>query len=168
MIGSLESNIENTKQEIKKRKSLHRYENIDFGIIQTLVKLWLGKNAKPVKTLRLTMGIKACLSLFDTISDLTVAIQLFMDGHWLWGVTILLIDYIPMWQVLLHTYTTNAWSKLNDWKEKLILVLMLFVAPISFPLLQIRWFLHFDTPKKELFNFLHQNCKVAELISGME
>ena len=34
------------------------------------------------------------------------------------------------------------------------------------PLLQIRWFLNFDTPKTELYNYTHQNSKVAELISG--
>ena len=125
--------------------------------MQTLVKMWLGRNANPIKTLRLTMGVKACLSIFDTITDLTVAIQLFMDGYWEWGLTILFIDYIPMWQVLLHSYTSNAWKELDDWKEKLILILILLIAPISSPLLQFRWFLSLDTPKNELFNYLHQN-----------
>ena len=106
------------------------------------------------------------VSLFDTCSDLAVAIQLMLAGEWAWGITVLLIDYLPMWQVLLHATTSKSWKEMEDRREKWITCLILVFAPFAFPLLQLRWLLSVETANKATFNFRHQNSKVAELISG--
>ena len=46
------------------------------------------------------------------------------------------------------------------------LISPLIFAPIAFHLLQLIWVLNFNTKKKCVFNFLHQNTRLAELISG--
>ena len=74
-----------------------------------------------------------------------------------------------MWQVLLHTSTSKAWKELEDWKEKQLTVIILIFAPIAFPLFQIRWLVNLHKDKQDRNgknNFLHQNSRVAELISG--
>ena len=144
-------------------------ENIDLGIMQKLAKFWLGENATAMNSIYITMFIKTLMSLSDTISDLSVAIQLFILGKWKWGLAVIAIDYIPMWQVLLHTATSKAWKDLNDWKEKTSTILILLLAPIAFPLFQIRWLINLYKDRlneKRKNNFLHQNCRLAELISG--
>ena len=97
-------------------------EKIDLGLNQKLAKLWLGKNSTPIKTINLTMLIKTCLSISDTFLDIHLAIHLFLHGHWQWALAIVLIDYLPMWQVLLHTSTSKAWKDLDDWREKQLII----------------------------------------------
>ena len=136
--------------------------------MQSIARKWLGKNASPGKTLSLATAINTAISLFDSLSDIAVAIQLFQQGDWTWGLTVLLIDNLPMWQVLLHGITSNAWKEMEDTKERWITCLILLFAPFSFPILQIYWLLSMRTAKKGkgTLNFLHQNSKVAELLSG--
>ena len=139
---------------------------VDLGVTQTIARYWLGPNATLLKTIYLSMAINITISLSDSSSDLAVAIQLILKGELAWGVTIILVDYLPMWQVLFHSSTSKAWNRLEDPKEKTILCLILVFAPIAFPLLQLRWILNYHTKKRDVFDFLHQNSKLAELISG--
>ena len=134
--------------------------------MQTLARRWCGKNASPLNTFYLATTMNTGVSLFDTCSDLAVAIQLMLAGEWAWGITVLLIDYLPMWQVLLHATTSKSWKEMEDRREKWITCLILVFAPFAFPLLQLRWLLSVETANKATFNFRHQNSKVAELISG--
>ena len=136
--------------------------------MQFIAQKWLGKNASPGKTLSLATAINTAISLFDSVSDIAVAIQLIQNGDWALGLTVLLIDYLPMWQVFLHGITSNAWKEMEDIRERWITCLILLFAPIAFPLLQLYWLLSMKTAKKGkgTLNFLHQNCKVAELLSG--
>ena len=169
IVGKVECNDKECKPETRAEREGKMIENINLGIMQTLAKVWLGKKETPVRTLNLTMLIKTCLSISDTISDVSVAYYLFLDGQWQWGLAIILIDYLPMWQVLLHTSTSRAWKELDDWKEKLLTVIILIFAPIAFPLFQIRWLVNLNKDKHDKNgknNFLHQNSRVAELISG--
>ena len=144
------------------------FDDIDLGLMQSIARKWLGKNASPGKTLSLATAINTAISLFDSSSDIAVAIQLIQNGDLAWGLTVLLIDYIPMWQVLLHGITSNAWKEVEDTRERWITCLILLFAPLAFPLLQIYWLLSMKTTKKgkRTLNFLHQNSKVAELLSG--
>ena len=139
---------------------------VDLGVTQTIARYWLGRNATLLKTIYLSMTINITMSLSDSSSDLAVAIQLILKGELSWGLTILLVDYLPMWQVLFHSSTSKAWNRLEGPKEKIILCLILVFAPIAFPLLQLRWILNYHTKKRGVFDFLHQNSKLAELISG--
>ena len=168
-IGKVECNDQRLKPEIEAKRKGKTIENINLGIVQKLAKVWLGKRETPVTTLNLTMLLKTCLSMSDTISDVHLALHLFLIGNWQWGLAIILIDYLPMWQVLLHTSTSKAWKELDDRKEQLLTVLILLFAPIAFPLFQIRWLVNLHKDKDDKGgknNFLHQNCRVAELISG--
>ena len=169
LTGNVDPTSQSPQSEIKEKQDAEVIEKINLGVIQTFAKFWLGENATAVNSLYLSMFIKTCLSMSDTISDLSVAIQLFLIGKWEWGLCVVLIDYLPMWQVLLHTSTSQAWKDLNDRKEKLLTVLTLFLAPIAFPIFQIRWLVNLRKDKQNKNcknNFLHQNCRVAELISG--
>ena len=134
--------------------------------MQSIARSWLGKNSSPWKTICLATGLNTAVSLFDTFSDITVAIQLIQNGDYLWGITVLLIDYLPMWQVLLHAITSDAWRNLEDGKERWITGLILIFAPVAFPLLQLYWLMKIKTAKKGTINFIHQNVKVAELVCG--
>ena len=151
-----------------KAENVKGIENIDLGLMQKLANLLLGKqkaDKNPMKSLFLTMAIKTSLSISDTISDLYLAIYLILNDHWQWGLVIILVDYIPIWQVLLHTSTSEAWGKLNDWKEKLLTVFILVFAPFAFPIFQIRWLINLYRDKRNenrKNNYLHQNCRVAE------
>ena len=95
-------------------------DQIDLGLMQSIARSWLGKNSSPWKTICLATGLNTAVSLFDTFSDIAVAIQLIQNGDYLWGITVLLIDYLPMWQVLLHAITSDAWRNLEDGKERWI------------------------------------------------
>ena len=131
-----------------------------------MARWWLGKNATLLKTIYLSMSINIAMSLSDSASDLAVALQLISNGQWRMGLAVILIDCLPMWHVLLHSATSKAWKELEDPTEKVILCLILFFAPIAFPLLQLRWVLNYNTEKKGLFKFLHQNARLAKLIAG--
>ena len=144
-------------------------EKIDLGLLQKLAKVFLGTDETTMKTIFLTMVIKTSLSISDTLSDLYLAIYLILNNHWRWGLAIIFVDYIPIWQVLLHTSTSKAWKDLKDGKEKLLTVFILVFAPFAFPILQIRWLVNLYRDKQNKNgknNYLHQNCRVAELVSG--
>ena len=130
--------------------------NISLGFFQTLARLWMGKNADVLKSIYLAVSMSIISSLADTISDTVVAITLILEGEWVFGLTILAIDYIPMWQVLLHSISSQAWKELNNPKEKWITVIILLFAPISTPLFQIRWLMNYSTKPKNIFTFQHR------------
>ena len=137
--------------------------------MQKIAEKWLGKKANRVRTLNLTMLIKTCLSISDTISDMHLAINLFLIGKWEWGLIIILIDYLPMWQTLFHTSISKSWHDCDDWREKVLTVIILLFAPIAYPLFQIRWFINLHKDKygnNHKNSLLHQNSRIAELISG--
>ena len=102
----------------------------------------MGKKVEVLTTIQLAMLIKIGVSLGDTGSDMNVAYRLWNqeDDGWKWAIVILLIDYLPAWQVLVNSITTGAWKELKDhpW-EKAWTVGILLLAPISFPLFQIRF-----------------------------
>ena len=132
-----------------------------------IVSLWFGQNADPIEKIYAATILSTVISLFDSGSDLFVAIQLFIRGEWAWGTTVLLLDYLPMWNVLLHASNSPAWKEVEDSKEKWITTLILIFAPFAFPLLQLRWLLGLKTTRRGTFNYLHQNARLAELVSGM-
>ena len=132
LIGHSDRKYQKPEMEVKIKDDAKGVEKIDLGLIQKLAKLWLGKNSTPIKTINLTMLIKTLLSLSDTFSDIHLAIHLYLHGHWQWALTIILIDYLPMWQVLLHTSTSKAWKELDDWREKLLTVgILMFSSNVS-------------------------------------
>ena len=139
---------------------------VDLGISQKLARWWLGENVTLMKTIYISMVLNITMSLSDTASDLAVAIQLIYQGEYRLGLAVILIDYLPMWHILLHSATSKAWKTLESPKERWILCFILVFAPIAFPLLQLRWMLNFHIKSKGVFNFLHQNVRLAELIAG--
>lgn len=160
--------LENLKEDEKNEAGCKKEEDegdreLALGFTQSMARKWLGPNATLVKTIFLSMTINIAMSLTDSCSDLAVAIQLISEGHWGWGLTVIIIDYL---QILLHSSTSKAWSQLENPKEKLLLCLILVFAPFSFPLLQLRWMLLYKTKQRGVFDFLHQNARLAELISG--
>ena len=147
---------------------IHR-DTLDLGLFQTLTKHWIGKEISeknPSKAIKSAHILKAFLSSLDTISDLTVALTLIEEKEYCWALSVMLVDYLPSWQVLLHGIKSPAWQKLNDFREKVLTCVMLAFSPFASVLFRLRllWG-YFDKPD-DLFDFHHQNQRVSELITS--
>ena len=142
---------------------------IDVGVFQFLAKKWIGKtahNADPIKAIKVAHSVKTLISSADTLSDMVLALTLFQKKEYKWGLSILIIDYLPMWQVLFHGIFSNAWRNLNDIKEKALAILFLLCAPFATPLFKLRLLWGYRDKDDETFEFNHQNERVSDLISS--
>ena len=142
---------------------------MDLGLFHTLAKYWIGKTnieEDPSRAIISTHIAKIVLSFLDTISDLTVAWTLYEEQEYYWALSVMMVDYLPSWQVLLHGLWSKAWKELNDWKEKILACLILVLSPFASILFKLRLIWGDSDKPDHLFNFQHQNERVSELITS--
>ena len=139
-----------------------RWETINMGFIQTLLKMWL-INITDKVAVSLTIVITALVSIFDTIADIVVAYTLFISGHRTWGTIVVLCDYIPSWQLAVHNFFSSKWQNINK-KEKIVATIFLALSPFSMPLFFIRWLMKFES-EDLVFNYLHHNARLSHLLN---
>ena len=160
------------KQCAKEEENLavprHR-DKLDLGLFQTLSKHWIGKEIiekNPSKAIKSAHILKSFLSCLDTISDLMVAVTLIEEKEFGWALSVMLVDYLPSWQVLLHGIKSPAWQELNNLKEKVLACVMLAFSPFASILFTLRLLWGYSDTPDDLFNFHHQNQRVSELITS--
>ena len=142
---------------------------MDLGVFHTLAKYWIGKTnieEDPSRAIISTHIAKSLFSFLDTISDLTVAWTLIEEQEYYWALSVMMVDYLPSWQVLLHGLWSKAWKELNDWKEKILACLILVFSPFASILFKLRLIWGYSDKPDHLFNFQHQNERVSELITS--
>ena len=142
-----------------------RWENIDLGLIQTILKVVLVNISDKVNGI-VSILTSTLISIGDTASDLAVAITLFSNGRTYWGWSVLLVDYIPNWQLIFHNISSTTWRKTGTYRDHGITLLFLLFSPFSMALFHLRWLMKFETSDKEEFNFLHHNARMSNILSG--
>ena len=168
LIIEIAPNKQCSKEENNLAMPRHR-DKLDLGLFQTLAKHWIGKEISeknPSKAIKSAHILKAFLSSLDTISDLTVAVTLIEEKEYVWALWVMLVDYLPSWQVLLHGIKSPAWQELNDLKEKVLACVMLAFSPFASVLFRLRLLWGYSDKPDNLFNFHHQNQRVSELITS--
>ena len=149
---------------------LPRYrDTINLGLLQTLATHWIGKensNQDPSKAIKLAHILKIFLSSLDTMSDVSVALTLIAQKDYHWALSVMLVDYLPSWQVLLHGFKSPAWQKIDDFKEKILTCVILAFSPFASALFKLRLLWGYSNKSDDLFNFHHQNDRVSELITS--
>ena len=141
-----------------------RWEKIQMGLFHKFIRFWFKDNLELSTTIILSICMTIMISGGDTFSDMLLAHTLFSQGHWKYGLLVILIDYFPAWQVLLHNISGSTWRNVDSTREKLITIAILVFAPISTPLFQLRWLLKFNTKCEHTFNYLHKNARLSEVI----
>ena len=120
----------------------------------------------PAKAITSAHTFKIILSSLDTISDLMVALTLIGEEEYGWALAVILVDYVPTWQVLLHGLKSPAWQELKNVKEKVLACVILALSPFASVLFRLRLLWGYSDKPDDLFNFHHQNQKVSELITS--
>ena len=146
-------------------KKIERWRVIDFGVIPKLLKLVLVNISDKISGV-ITILITTIMSIGDTISDLVVAFSLILSGHYYWGIVVVLIDYLPSWDLLLHNCFSKKWRNFKGIREKIIAILFLIISPFSTALFSLRWLDKFETADQDTFDFLHHNARMSQLLSG--
>ena len=144
----LDVTIDQAKQkkgEYKKLKNqINRWQKIDLGLLQALLKCWY-KNVSKKTAIVFAVFSNILFSLFDTWSDLSVAYYLFASGERELGFVVIIVDYLPGWELLLHNLCSKKWRQLPDAKLKFITILCLLISPFSCPLFFLQWLMKFNT-----------------------
>ena len=164
----LESTDKMSNKRCPKRTSNNvttRWENIDLGLIQTILKVVLVNISDKANGI-VSILTSALISIGDTASDLAVAITLFANGHTNWGWVVLLADYIPNWQLIFHNISSRSWRKIGTSRDHVITLLFLLFSPFSMALFHLRWLMKFERSDQEEFNFLHHNARMSNILSG--
>ena len=147
------------------KRSLSRWTTVDFGMIPTLLKLVLVNISDQVCGI-ISIITTTLISIGDTISDFVVAFTLLFSGHYKWALAVIVVDYIPSWNILAHNITSSKWRGFQNTKEKVISILFLFLSPFSMALFHFRWLLKFESADQDTFDFLHHNARLSHLLSG--
>ena len=143
----------------------NRWKCVDFGLVFTLWRLML-KNASDRACGILTFISSMTLSISDTISDIVIAITLFSSKQHMWGWVVIVIDYIPSWILALHNMFSRKWRHVGGMKEKLTTTGILMFSPFSMTIFHARWLYHFETAPKKIFDALHHNARLSQVLSG--
>ena len=155
--------IQNELKLLEKRRG--RWSKIDLGLLQTIVMGCL-RNVSRKTSMILTITLNITFSLFDIGSDIYVAVTLFQKGEWKYGIFVVLLDYLPGWELVLHNYFSQKWRRITNLKERRIMILFLLVSPFSLPLFFLHWLMAFKKANNETFNFLHHNARLTQLLVG--
>ena len=147
------------------QKRRRRWSKIDLGLLQTVL-MTCFKNVTRKTSLILTIVLNILFSLFDIASDFYVAITLFSNGEWKYGVFVILLDYLPGWELVLHNLSSQKWRNVANVKERRIMILFLIISPFSLPLFYIHWLVAFNKSDDVTFEFLHHNARLSQLLVG--
>jgi hypothetical protein len=167
-MGSIEliNIVGNTEDQAPLYVAENRWKIVDLGMVHTLLKILL-KNVSDKVNCILTIFTSILISLSDTISDIVVAITLFAAHHHTWAIIVIVMDYLPGWTLAAHNYLSNKWKTTNvGVKEKVISIIFLIFSPFATALCHLRWLWHFESEDSELFDYLHHNSRLSQLLNG--
>ena len=142
-----------------------RWKNVDLGVIQTVLNSLLINISDRLSGI-LTILSSVMISIADTASDFAVAFYLFSSGHYIWGWVVVIIDYVPSWQLAAHNCFSSKWRKVKSIKEKLITFLILLMSPLSLALFHLRWLMKFESADQDNFDYLHHNARMSQILTG--
>ena len=142
-----------------------RWNRIDLGLLQTIISKCF-KNLSKKCCVISTIVCNIIFSVFDTCSDLVVAFTLFAEGKWEYGLVVLMLDYVPGWELLIHNLFSKNWREQKNTKQKYITIVFLIISPFSLPLFYINWMIAFECADEPTFNYLHHNSRLAQLLNG--
>jgi len=100
------------------------------------------------------------------MSDFAVAYTLCTQNEWKYGIIVMIVDYIPGWQLVVHNLFSEKWRKLRKTKENFITLIFLIVSPFSVPLFFAYWVLVFNKANRKTFEYLHHNARLSQLLAG--
>ena len=144
----------------------NRWKEVDLGLVFTLWKILL-KNVSDRVCGILTFSTSMILSISDTISDVVVAITLFLSGRRTFGWIVIIVDYLPGWILACHNHFSNKnWKTLGGIREKITTVGILILSPFSTVWFLARWLYGFETADSESFNLMNHNCRLSTVLSG--
>ena len=158
------SQLKKIREELKIVRNL-RWSQIEMGILQTILTKCF-KNISHKTSVLFALISNIIFSLFDTGSDFAVAFKLFANGEWWYGIVVLIVDYLPGWELLIHNLCSENWRMLINKKEWCVTILFLLVSPFSLPLFFISWLLAFNNSNKKTFDYLHHNARLSQLLVG--
>ena len=162
---SSKQNEEKTFQQMKLHETKNRWNSINLGLLQTVISSCF-KNVSEKTSIILTIASNIIFSIFDTCSDLAVAYTLFYEDEWEYAIIVLILDYIPGWQLLIHNLCSKNWNLVENTRAKYITVVFLLVSPFSLPLFFLRWIIAFETSDTTTFRYLHHNARLSQLLNG--
>ena len=145
--------------------TVERWKTIEFGIVSSVLKLILVNICDKVCGI-ITILLSAFLSIADTVSDLVVAFSLIYSGHYYWGCIVIVVDYLPSWDLLIHNCTSEKWRTFKGTKENVMTMIFLLISPFATALFNLRWLDKFETADQDTFDFLHHNARMSQLLSG--
>ena len=121
-IARREADKKRIRYELKLlQKRRKRWSKIDLGFLQAIV-MSCFKNVSRKTSMVFTITLNILFSLFDIGSDFYVAITLFASGEWEYGIVVMVIDYLPGWELLIHNFFSKRWSRMKNGKELKIMV----------------------------------------------
>ena len=162
----LEQRIDQAQAILEQLKNQRdRWQNIDLGLLQSILKYWY-KNVSRKTSIVFAVISNILFSLFDTWSDISVAYILFASGEWELGLVVVIVDYLPGWELLLHNLCSEKWRQLPDANLKFITIVCLLVSPFSCPLFFLQWLMKFNSANSETFDYLHHNARLSQLLMG--
>lgn len=163
-LKDLDDAISNLKV-LTRSVSVRRYDKVHLGLIQTIIRKSIKGLSKRTSFI-ITVLLYIAISMWDTITDLTVAYLLYANDHLEFAIVVLLCDYLPGWQLALHNLSSENWRKTIRRKEKIVTLCFLLVSPFSQPLFHLHWLIKFHTADNTTFNVLHHNARLSQLLNS--
>ena len=149
----------------KEETESSRWTDINFGLIKTIYKvIFVNISEKVAGTLTILTTI--ILSISDTISDIIVAVTLFSMEEYILSIIVFAVDFIPCWTLVAHNLFSSKWRKIMLKHDKWTTVIALFLSPFSNAIFHIRWLWRFESSDAKLFNLLHHNARLSQLLGG--
>ena len=145
----------------------NRWDQIDLGLLLAIVVCLSNNGLSTRAKIILAMVINMTISSGDTISDICIAIFLFTEGFWKWGIAVIVVDYVPGWVVLLSNIKLKPWKNVRITRGTIAMILISLISPISTPFFQLRWLCKFNCKSTSTFNHAHFNARLGELVSAV-
>ena len=154
------------KAELKQlKRQIDRWQKLDLGLLQAVLKCWY-KNVSKKTAIVFAISSNILFSLFDTVSDLSVAYYLFASGERELGFVVIIVDYLPGWELLIHNLCCKKWRRMPGARLKFITILCLLISPFSCPLFFLQWLMKFNSTNSDTFDYLHHNARLSQLLMG--
>ena len=147
------------------KNEISRWSVVDFGMISKLLKVIL-VNISDRLCAVITIIITTLISIADTVTDFVVAFTLIFAKHYNWAIAVIVIDYLPSWNILVHNLTSSRWRRFKDAKERFATLIFLLLSPFSMALFHLRWIAKFETSDQDTFDFLHHNSRLSNILCG--
>ena len=147
------------------RDESSRWTDIDFGLIKTIFKvIFVNISEKVAGTLTILTTI--AISSSDIVSDIIVAVTLFSMEEYVLGIIVIAVDFIPCWILVTHNLFSSKWREIMLNHDKWTTLIVIFLSPFSNAIFHIRWLLRFESSDAKLFDLLHHNARLSQLLSG--